>query len=79
MKETLRLLIDDIVQGKITEFAIIPLVYNLYKKKYPAKLNKLEFCVWLSGFIDAEGNFQVFFDRKSSFSQRQVLIYIMMM
>jgi len=55
---------EDIVQGKINEFTIYPIVLQLYKKNNPAKLSNLEFNAWLSGFIDAEGNFQVYFNRQ---------------
>jgi hypothetical protein len=43
--------------------SIIPLVYKLYNRKVPADMNKNQFSNWLSGFIDGEGNFQVFLDR----------------
>jgi len=56
-------LIEDIVQSTVTGFAILPLVLRLYNKPKPNSLNNQEFGAWLSGFIDAEGNFQVFFDR----------------
>jgi LAGLIDADG endonuclease len=39
------------------------LVYPLYGKSMPLPLNRDQFGQWLSGFIDAEGNFQLFFDR----------------
>ena len=42
---------------------ILPIVYNSYLKKEPTSMNEEQFAKWLSGFIDAEGNFQVFFDR----------------
>jgi len=55
---------EDIVHGKINEFTIYPIVLQLYKKNNPSKLSNLEFNAWLSGFIDAEGNFQVYFNRQ---------------
>lgn len=46
-------------------FSIYPLFSRLASKevKQPLPLNREEFSRWLSGFIDAEGNFQVFVDR----------------
>ena len=43
---------------------ILPIVYQSYSKKQPFLFNKEQFAKWLSGFIDAKGNFQVFFDRQ---------------
>lgn len=43
---------------------IFPLILTLIKKSEPSKMTKEQFSLWLSGFIDAEGNFQVFLDRK---------------
>lgn len=43
---------------------IISLIFNLFKKSEPSKMNREQFSLWLSGFIDAEGNFQIFIDRK---------------
>ena len=43
---------------------ILHIVYQSYSKKQPSLFNKEQFAKWLSGFIDAEGNFQVFFDRQ---------------
>lgn len=42
----------------------MPIVLQLFNKTKPLEFTKEEFGAWLSGFIDAEGNFQVFFDRK---------------
>jgi hypothetical protein len=42
---------------------IVPLIYKLYNRKVPADMNRNQFSLWLSGFIDGEGNFQVFLDR----------------
>lgn len=44
--------------------SIVPFIYNLLKKTPPTKFTKEQFSIWLSGFIDGEGNFQVFIDRK---------------
>ena len=50
---------------------ILPLVTGLFGKKEPQlrllrsslNINEEQFAEWLSGFVDAEGNFQVFIDR----------------
>ncbi len=39
------------------------MVYSLYRLNKPTDITEEEFGKWLSGFIDAEGNFQVFMDR----------------
>lgn len=47
------------------KLSIFPLVCQLYNNnKKTSILTKEEFGFWLSGFIDAEGNFQVYLDRK---------------
>jgi hypothetical protein len=43
--------------------SIVPLVYKMFNRKVPADMNRNQFSLWLSGFIDGEGNFQVFLDR----------------
>jgi len=57
---------DDLVQ-KVTNLGLLPFVLKLYKKtsvfQEDHKMSHQEFGAWLSGFTDAEGNFQVFFDR----------------
>jgi hypothetical protein len=35
----------------------------MFNRKVPADMNRNQFSLWLSGFIDGEGNFQVFLDR----------------
>lgn len=47
----------------ITHLSVSGTVLSLYKKEMK-EWNKEEFKQWLVGFIDAEGNFQVFMDRK---------------
>jgi len=37
-------------------------VYSKYKIDKPLPLNEIQFSYWLSGFIDAEGNFQVLYN-----------------
>lgn len=65
------IMVYDIVRSSVkalanmmNEMSIIPLIFNLFKKSEPSKMNREQFSLWLSGFIDAEGNFQVFLDRK---------------
>lgn len=36
---------------------------GLFNRRKPMPMNKEQFSSWLAGFIDAEGNFQVFLDR----------------
>ena len=43
--------------------SLLPLLYKIYNRKVPTDMNKNKFSLWLSGFIDGEGNFQVFLDR----------------
>ena len=38
-------------------------VYGLFNKIKPSSMNREQFSSWLSGFIDGEGNFQVYLDR----------------
>jgi len=47
----------------ITHLSVSGTVLSLYKKEIK-EWNNEEFKQWLVGFIDAEGNFQVFMDRK---------------
>lgn len=42
---------------------ITTLVYGSLNKKAPSALDRNQFSSWLTGFIDGEGNFQVFLDR----------------
>lgn len=52
----------DNIAHQISE-CVLPLLLPLYNKDRPKPLNNKESAAWLSGFIDAEGNFQAFFDR----------------
>ena len=61
---------DDIVRSAIkmvdnmkSNFSVLPLVYKIFNRKVPADMDRNQFSLWLSGFIDGEGNFQVFLDR----------------
>lgn len=51
----------------INRSSILPLLTGLFGIKQPrfaqSYLSKEEFAQWFSGFVDGEGNFQVFFDR----------------
>lgn len=42
---------------------VTPFIYTLFNKPVPLPMTRSEFSQWLCGFIDGEGNFQVFFDR----------------
>ena len=42
---------------------ITTLVYGVLNHKLPSALDRNQFSSWLAGFIDGEGNFQVFLDR----------------
>jgi len=48
----------------MNEMSIVPFIYNFFKKTLPNKMTKEQFSILLSGFINGEGNFQVFIDRK---------------
>lgn len=61
---------DDIVQSakimvdnKKNNLSVVPLVYKIFNRKVPADMDRNQFSLWFSGFIDGEGNFQVFLDR----------------
>lgn len=41
----------------------LPLIYPIFKKSPVKDLGPREFNEWFTGFVDAEGNFQVYFDR----------------
>lgn len=41
---------------------ILPIVLRLLNKPTPEQLTREQFSKWLTGFIDGEGNFQVFLD-----------------
>jgi len=43
--------------------SIVPLVYKIFNRKVPTDMDRNQFSLWFSGFIDGEGNFQVFLDR----------------
>lgn len=49
-------------RATITQLSVSSIVLSLYKKEKKT-FSKEEFKQWLVGFIDAEGNFQVFMDR----------------
>ena len=46
-----------------SSLSIDTLVYGLLNKNKPTSMNREQFSSWLSGFIDGEGNFQVYLDR----------------
>lgn len=47
----------------VSSLSIDTLVYGLLNKNKPTSMNREQFSSWLSGFIDGEGNFQVYLDR----------------
>ena len=58
---------DDIVRSAMkmvdnmkNNLSVLPLVYKIFNRKVPADMDRNQFSLWLSGFIDGEGNFQVF-------------------
>jgi len=53
-----------VVVNMMSEISITALVYSLYNRTEPKPLNTEEFSRWLTGFIDGEGNFQVYLDRE---------------
>jgi hypothetical protein len=40
-----------------------PFIFSLLKQNHPIEMNRDQFSRWFSGFVDGEGNFQVFLDR----------------
>lgn len=52
-----------VVVNMLGEMSITPFVFGLFNKSEPLPLKKEEFSRWLTGFIDGEGNFQVYLDR----------------
>ena len=51
-------------------------VYSLYKIDKPLPLDENHFSQLLSGFIDAEGNFQVLIDRKYLRAMFRITLHI---
>lgn len=47
----------------MNELGILAILLKAVNKPVPSPLDKSQFSRWLTGFIDAEGNFQVFLDR----------------
>lgn len=50
------------VDNKKNNLSVLPLVYKIFNRKVPADMDRNQFSLWFSGFIDGEGNFQVFLD-----------------
>jgi hypothetical protein len=48
----------------LSHWGIDVLVFNLLKKNKPSPMNKEQFSKFLSGFIDGEGNFQVYLNKE---------------
>lgn len=47
----------------MSQLSITAVIFKLLNKNKPMTLNKDQFSSWLTGFIDGEGNFQVYIDR----------------
>lgn len=54
----------------------IPLIFSVLRKTPPADMSRAQFALWLSGFIDGEGNFQVFLDRNYLRSMFRIRLHI---
>jgi hypothetical protein len=52
-----------VVVNMLSYLSIDLLVYGLFKKNKPSSMNREQFSRFVSGFIDGEGNFQVYLDR----------------
>jgi hypothetical protein len=52
-----------VVANMLSEMNITALVYGLFNRSEPYPMKKEQFSRWLTGFIDGEGNFQVYLDR----------------
>ena len=50
--------------NKKNNFSVLPLVYKIFNRKVPADMDRNQYSLWFSCFIDGEGNFQVFLDRQ---------------
>lgn len=56
---------------------LTPVLSNIFKKYIPSpKPTPSQFSEWLSGFIDAEGNFQVYFDRNYLRAKFRISLHI---
>ena len=51
------------IVNKLNLISIFTFNYKLFNRKEPSSMNRSEFSRWLVGFIDGEGNFQVYLDR----------------
>lgn len=43
--------------------SVVPLVYKIFNRKVPADMDRNQFSLWFSGFIDGEGCLQAILDR----------------
>jgi len=48
------------VDNMKNNLSVVPLVYKIFNRKVPTDMDRNQFSLWFSGFIDGEGNFQVF-------------------
>jgi len=52
-----------VVVNMWNEMSITAFVYGLFNKSEPTPMKKEQFSRWLTGFIDGEGNFQVYLNK----------------
>ena len=52
-----------VIANMLNTISIFTFSYRLFNRREPSPMNRLQFSRWLAGFIDGEGNFQVFLDR----------------
>lgn len=52
-----------VIANMLNTISIFTFSYRLFNRREPSPMNRSQFSMWLAGFIDGEGNFQVFLDR----------------
>ena len=52
-----------VIANMLNIISIFTSNYRLFNRREPSPMNRSQFSSWLAGFIDGEGNFQVYFDR----------------
>ena len=52
-----------VIANMLNIISIFTFSYRLFNRREPSPMNSSQFSRWLAGFIDGEGNFQVFLDR----------------
>ena len=51
-----------VIANMLNTISIFTFSYRLFNRREPSPMNRSQFSMWLAGFIDGEGNFQVFLD-----------------